>query len=136
MTGQLTCTNPHHQSLEAHHKEKGQSWFQLRDCLQRTCDLYPTGHSTNSRTLSQLAAVDNNAEDFEIDSTGRVTDAHSDAPLPDTTQKRLCAKFTHSRTHNKQLVVVLCGMILGCNTMFGAEGVASVAVSQCSHEAI
>lgn len=44
----------------------------------------------------------------------------------------MCAKFTRSRTHNEQLTVASCGMILGRDTMFGAEGVVSVAVSHQS----
>ena len=46
-----------------------------------------------------------------------------------TTNTKLHAKFTCVQTHNEQLVVTSCGIILGCDIMFGAEGVASVAVS-------
>jgi hypothetical protein len=42
--------------------------------------------------------------------------------------KKIRAKFTHSRLHNEQLVVAPCGVILGRDTMFGAEGIASVTV--------
>ncbi|KAF8445913.1 hypothetical protein L210DRAFT_3392409 [Boletus edulis BED1] len=80
------------------------------------------------QALSQLATIDNDDDEFEIDPTGRVADAalHTSAQ-PATTHKKLRTKFTRSRTHNEQLAVAPCGMILGRDTMFGAEGVASVA---------
>lgn len=127
--GHLTCTDPLHQRVEAHHQDKGQSRFQLRDRLQRARDAHPTSQSMNTRALSQLTAVDNE-EVFDVDPSGLVTDADSPAStLPAPSYKKLQAKLTRSRTHNEQLAVAPCGMILGRDTMFGAEGVASVAVS-------
>ena len=52
--------------------------------------------------------------------------------LPVPAHKKLQAKLTCLQTHNKQLAITLCGMILGWDTMFGAEGVVSVAVSAIS----
>ena len=95
VSGQLTCADPLHQSIEAHHKDKGQSDFQLHDRLQRAHDVHPASHSANSQALSQLATVDNEEEEFEIDSTGHVADAASHTiAQPTTTQKKLHAKFT------------------------------------------
>ena len=129
VSGRLTCADPLHQRVEAHHQDKGQSRFQLCDRLQRARDIHPSSQSANSKVLSQLATIDNDEEEFEIDPTGHVVDAASHTSTqPATTDKKLCAKFTQSRTHNEQLVVAPCSMILGCDTMFGAEGVASVAV--------
>jgi len=136
VSGRLTCADPLHQHIEAHHQDKGQSCFQLRDRLQRARDIHPASHSANSRALSQLAVVDNNNEEFEIDPTGHVVGAASQTSTqPAATHKKLRAKFTRSRTHNEQLAVAPCGMILGRDTMFGAEGVASVAVSDLCHAA-
>lgn len=129
--GLLTCSNPEHQSVESLHQEKGQSRFQLHDHLQRARVAYPTSHSTNTGALSQLTVADNDEEIFAVDPSGRVTshdepEAHQPTSTP---HKKIRAKFTRSRTHNEQLAVAPCGMILGRDTMFGAEGVASVAVS-------
>ena len=83
----------------------------------------------NARALSQLTAVDNE-EVFDIDPSGLVTDTDSPAStLLAPAHKKLQAKLTCSQTHNEQLAIAPCGMILGRDTMFGAEGVASVAVS-------
>lgn len=131
--GRLTCANPVHQRVESHHQEKGQSRFQLRDRLQRAREAHPTSHSANTRALSQLTALDNE-ELFNIDPNGHITEVDQDRDIstpPATANQKIRAKFTRSRTHNEQLAVAPCGMILGRDTMFGAEGVASVAVSFC-----
>jgi hypothetical protein len=130
--GWLTCDKLEHQEIEHLHREKGQFCFQLHDQLQRAHAIHPTGSTSNSRLLSQVTTIDNDNKQFTIDLNGHVT---ADSPQeilqePSTTNSRkLCAKFARSRTHNEQLVVAPCGMILGWDTMFGAEGIASVAVS-------
>ena len=127
--GWLTCADPLHQHIKAHHQDKGQFRFQLRDRLQHACDIHPSSHSANSRSLSQLAILDNDKEEFKINPTGHIVDTAPDtATQPAVTDKKLHAKFTWLQTHNEQLAVTPCGMILGCNTMFDAEGVANVAV--------
>jgi hypothetical protein len=44
------------------------------------------------------------------------------------TGRKLRARFGRRRTHNEQLVVAPCGMILARETFYGAEGVGSVIV--------
>lgn len=88
---------------------------------------------STSRALSQLAADENDDEEFTVHPSGHVTahgleDASTHEDQPSTNTRKVRAKFTRSRTHNEQLAVVPCGMILGRDTMFGAEGIASVAV--------
>jgi hypothetical protein len=41
---------------------------------------------------------------------------------------QLKVRFGRRRTHNEQLVVACCGVIIGRATMFGSEGVAAVKV--------
>jgi hypothetical protein len=45
--------------------------------------------------------------------------------------RKLRAQFGRRHTHNEQLIVALCGMILARETFYGAEGVGSVVV--CEH---
>ena len=56
VSGWLTCADPLHQHVEAHHQDKGQSRFQLHDRLQCARDIHPSSHSANSRALSQLVS--------------------------------------------------------------------------------
>lgn len=132
----LTCATPEHQKVEALHHDKGQSRFQLRNRLERARQTYSSSRSENTRALSQLTDLDNDIESFAIHNNGRITsgdhaeseDASEDDPPPPSATKKLRAKFTRSRTHNEQLAVAPCGIIFSRDTMFGAEGVASVAV--------
>jgi hypothetical protein len=48
-------------------------------------------------------------------------------PLPKP--KKIRAQFGRKRSHNEQIIVCPCGIILARETFFGAEGVASVVVS-------
>lgn len=89
------------------------------------------------RALSQLTADDNGNKEFTVHPGSHVTAdgfedeaMHQDPPpVSVNTTRKVHAKFTCSRTHNEQLAVAPCGMILGWDTMFGAEGIASVAVN-------
>ena len=90
----------------------------------------------NTCALPQLTVVDNE-EVFNINPSGHIIDADSPtSTLPMPAHKKLQAKLTCSQTHNKQLAITLCGMILGQDMMFGAEGVASVTVSAISCDVI
>ena len=131
--GHLICDNPKNQEIEQLHHERGQSHFQLHVRLQCAhTTIHPTGSESNSQFLSQHTMFDNDDEQFTVDPNGHVTtDSPEKVPqdLLVTKSRKVCAKFTWSRTHNKQLTVALCGMILRQDTMFGAEGIVSVAVS-------
>ena len=99
-------------------------------------------HSSHGRALAQLTSLENEEETFVIDSDSDDSDEDkSREGLDDMIQpkdesatksqpqhKKIHAKFTCSQTHNKQVVIAPCGIILGWDTMFGAEGIASVTV--------
>ena len=136
----LTCDDPEHQEIERVHHERGQSHFQLRDRLQRARNLHQGNHSLHGRSLARLTGLNNDNEVFFVDDDGEVVrdmgtvdPDHSNTPNLGTQrqQKKVKAKFTRSWTHNEQLAVVPCGIILGRDTLFGAEAISSVAV--CSH---
>ena len=136
--GTLTCGNPEHQEIEHVHRERGQSRFQLRDRLQRARNIHQGSHSSHRRALAQRTTLDNDDHVFFVDDHGQVRDSDAvDPDIPNTQNstpqrnKKVRAKFTRSWTHNKQLAVAPCGIILGRDTMFGAEAISSVAV--CCH---
>ena len=57
-------------------------------------------------------------------------DADGECPSkPDEGNTKPRARFGRRRTHNEQLVVATCGVILGRATMFGSEGIDGVRVS-------
>ena len=68
-------------------------------------------------------------EEFEVNAQGN--------PIPTTLsptigKKALRAQFGRKRTHNEQLIVAPCGIIVARETFYHAEAVHSVVVRQCS----
>ena len=77
------------------------------------------------RELSELADVDDETEEFEVSS---IPQAESQL----TKKEHIRAQFGRRRTHNEQIVVTPCGVIIGRETFYGAEGVGSVVVRNLS----
>ena len=106
--GYQTCNIPAHRELEDRRKERGKAFFQLCQRLQR--------HNT-SQLSDSMSAPD--VQEFD-DDTVHKSDSGNQQPK---------ARFSHRRTHNEQLVVACCGVILGRGTMFGAEAISGIKVS-------
>ncbi|KIJ05333.1 hypothetical protein PAXINDRAFT_93606 [Paxillus involutus ATCC 200175] len=113
------CDLPTHQAVEETYTLRGQAFFQLQKRLQRShvanpVDSMPGDGSSDSEN-------DTEEEEYEVDESGgpRLQDGSSPAI-------KLRAQFGRKRTHNEQLIVAPCGMILSRETFYGAEGVASV----------
>ncbi|KAF8957661.1 hypothetical protein BDZ97DRAFT_1924399 [Flammula alnicola] len=81
---------------------------------------------------------DEEEEEFEVDEQNPnlvhginegVSDLRGASPLPtgSATKKRISAQFGRRRTHNEQILVAPCGMILARETFFGAEAIATCA---------
>lgn len=120
------CSEASHQKVEKIHQERGQSRFQLKERLQHALVAHPNdsiGEDT-STTNSNIADImmDNEVEEFDI-GTG--------ADLEKSGKKeRIRAQLGRRRTHNEQIIVAPCGIIIARETFYGAEGVGSVIVSK------
>jgi hypothetical protein len=107
-----------HQEVERIHHERGQARFQLKDCLLRAKVAHPNDAIAEDQPLPTLVDAENEEEDFNIQQQ-----------LPGSSvTKKIHAQFGRRRTHNEQIIVAPCGMILARETFYGAEGVASVIV--------
>jgi hypothetical protein len=115
------CSDPQHQQVEKIHHGRGQARFQLRERLQRARVAHPNDAVAKEVNLTELIDADDEEEEFEIPI------AHNPEAAP---KKRIWAKFGRKRTHNEQIIVAPCGMIIAQETFYGAEGVASVIVSK------
>ena len=73
--------------------------------------------------------LDGPEEMFEIGDDGAVRLAPTLPPASAHGKKHLCAQFGCRRTYCQEIMVVPCGLIGYRTTFYGAEGVASVAVS-------
>ena len=115
------------------HTERGQARFQLQERLKRARIAHPNDAIAEEVDLAELADVDDTENEFRFDDEGRVQmegpedNAHREA----RSTKKVRAQFGRKRTHNEQIIVAPCGMILARETFYGAEAVSSVVVSVC-----
>lgn len=138
--GQPTCNKSEHQHIEDIHRLHGQSHFQLQERLKHACISHP--QSTNALDANVTEFLDRPKEVFKVDQDGNMHPTtmitHTEGPRTglggkggDSTRKKryLCAQFGCCRTFCQEIMVAPCGMIGYHTTYYGAEGVASVAVS-------
>ncbi|KAJ7125515.1 hypothetical protein C8R43DRAFT_1090555 [Mycena crocata] len=140
--GFRTCSLPDHRALESYHYLQGKAMFQLKHRLERlnvsqTHDSLSAGHSRplhirmsdeldgdllpdlidptdgDDEELEGLGAAED--EDVEIDANG-ICDGK-----PETGNRSVRARFGRRRTHNEELCVASCGVILGRATFYGSE---------------
>ncbi|KAG1731000.1 hypothetical protein EDB19DRAFT_1831826 [Suillus lakei] len=132
--GHRTCSMPDHKHVEGTYELRGQSRFQLQDCLARARVAHPNDAISQDVEISTLHPPDAE-EEYELNEMGTlalpVVDGGDPTPSVNVghgqpTRRRLKAMFGRQRTHNEQLMVAPCGMIIACQTFFRAEGVASV----------
>lgn len=104
--GFQTCTEPSHRTIED--PSNRSSLFVLR------------------RRLERLKASSVEVSDDGSDATEELMDVDEDGECPSKSDEgnvKPRARFGRRRTHNEQLVVATCGVILGRATMFGSEGI-------------
>ena len=114
-----TCTISEHRALETRGVESHMAMFQLRHRLERL-KIY---HSPD-----EVVAVGNDASSSFV--LGEMVEVESDAhpSKPDTGNIKIRAHFGRRRTHNEELCVATCDVILGQATMYGSEGPNGVCV--------
>ncbi|KAJ7653859.1 hypothetical protein B0H17DRAFT_1100358, partial [Mycena rosella] len=140
--GFRTCSIPDHRALESYHYLQGKAMFQLKRRLERlhvsqTHDSLSAGSNAAPRArmtneidgvlLPDLVVAEagtdgdleglgaDEDEDVEIDANG-ICDGK-----PETGNKSVRARFGRRRTHNEELRVASCGVILGRATFYGSE---------------
>ena len=77
----------------------------------------------------QLA--DPEMQEFALDAEGNILEKEASATCPDkpnTGNRKLRAQFGRKRTHNEQIIVAPCGVIIARATLYGAEAITSVMV--------
>ncbi|GJE85268.1 hypothetical protein PsYK624_013470 [Phanerochaete sordida] len=118
-----------HAEIWKRHKERGQSRFKLQKTLQRARMAnaeHPAplvnGPEGLSEELEELEAAE---VEFEVDSDGRVVpeDLSPEAcpDKPTEGNRRIWAQLGRKRTHNEQIIVAPCGVIIARVTFYGAE---------------
>lgn len=123
------CVDPTHQEVARKYFLRGQSRFLLRERLQRA--------RMASAQDSMPPALEDGSDEpeeevFEVDEEGNVVSSGEPPEAcpdkPETGNRRIRAQFGRKRTHNEQIIVAPCGVIIARTTFFGAEAVSSVVV--------
>jgi len=126
-----------------HYREKGKSFFALSKLYAKTharvddsisfapLDATELNEEDDSQvSVDDAAAATLNSLLMDIDTEGLGdrygTDANAKSPNGNHVPK---ARFGRRRTHNEQLVVACCGVIIARGTMYGAEALSGVRVS-------
>jgi hypothetical protein len=115
--GLRTCSLTEHRGLETICTEQNRAMFQLRKRLDRI--------NTTQIEDSLVSSVTSPADDevVEVDDDGVCEGKATQGST------KLRARFGRRRTHNEQLCVTTCGVIVGRATFFGSEGPYGVLVS-------
>lgn len=111
--GFKTCSEPSHRELETQYRDRGKAMFQLKHRLEKikssqTHNSLSTGGSVARPDALEGAGVDVDDQDEIIDEDGVC-----DTGKPETGNRKLRARFGRRRTHNDELCVGSCGVILG-----------------------
>lgn len=139
LKGKRTCADPSHQEVERVYVLRGESRVQLQEKLKRQRVSHPEDGIAAAVDVGEFID-DEKEEEFEVEEQDAnlvhgvhegISDPRGTLSLPTgatTSKKRIAARFGRRRTHNEQILVAPCGMILARETFFGAEAIATCAV--------
>ncbi|KAF7354501.1 hypothetical protein MVEN_01139400 [Mycena venus] len=120
--GHRTCDDPDHRALETAYFRRGNAMFQLRARLKKAGVAVP-----NDSVPVRDASEDDDEVVFEMGPSGPIElDVDDCDGKPETGNRRLRAIFEGRWTHNEQLIMRPCGVILSRATLFGSEAVSAV----------
>lgn len=126
-----TCKHPDHEKVEVVHNDRGQARFQLQERLHRARMAHPNDAlGADIEDAQDLVDGEEAVEEFDVVQDGRALPASAEIP---TRRQKIRAQFGRRRTHNEQVIVAPCGMIIARETFYGAEAVSTVVVSQVLH---
>lgn len=138
--GFRTCSIETHRAFQADADEQNAAMFQLRSRLRNAAisDVPLAGSSSSVAIDDPLAGLSqtNSAPPFT-----EASNLSTPASTPSTSTSkpsapRVKGKLTRSWTHNEQLFVRCCGIIVSRATFFGSEGVSGVTVRPLKHTSI
>lgn len=117
--GFRTCADPAHRALEKRYFSRGEAFFQLRSKLKKAGVAVPS----DSVPLAGDTGLEVD-EEVSIEQDDDNCNAKAEEG-----NRRLKAYFGRHRTHNDQLWIRTCGIILSRATFYGSEAVSAFVVS-------
>jgi len=149
LEGKRTCKDPVHQSIERVHMQRQEAQFQMKEQLKWARMAHPKSGEVQDIPIGEVLEK----EIGEIEETYEIIGDHvlpgeaetvthtakalasletvdpTPAPGPGKKSKKIHAQFGHTCTHNEQILVAPCGMIIARETFYFAEAIPSVVVS-------
>ncbi|KAG1902956.1 uncharacterized protein F5891DRAFT_948423, partial [Suillus fuscotomentosus] len=114
--GHCTCSMPDHKNVEGTYELHGQSRFQLQERL--ACARVAHSNNTISQDVEiSMLHLPDAEEEYELNETGTLA-----LPVVDGGDLTPAVNIGHgqsTRTHNEQLMVAPCGMIIACRLSLG-----------------
>jgi hypothetical protein len=142
LDGKQTCDIAEHADLENTFDAQWKASFQLQQILKQAGVMVPASSTEMIDDLElEIPIADYSTSMIYSSSLDDLTEAtlplvqQDQVPPLHTSEKAdggnrpLKAAFSRAQTHNKQLMVRPCGVIIACGTFFGSEGLYSVKVS-------
>lgn len=131
--GSRVCGDQAHIEVERKYVEHGQTRFHD---LQRLVNSNVVSLNNNVPDITDPSILgdlldDSDVLEFDIDRHGNVSQpgtSSTGTKPPPAGRRRITARFGRARTHNEQIIVGCCGLIIGRVTFYGAEAVTSVIV--------
>ena len=117
--GGRTCHKTEHKELEAAYFTRGTALFQLQKRLKNVGLIIPPDSASDP--------PDNDTAPHDTDGD-LGTESATCAEKPGTGNRQLKAYFRKRRTHNEQLMMRPCGVVLSRATFFGSEAISAVNV--------
>jgi len=122
--GRKSCGHIDHQRIEDLHNECGQSRFQLKERYEHSQLTHPNDAVGEQVTSISEIIDDGEEEEFESGREGPVPVTPNSTAL----KPHIRAQFGQCQTHNEQLFVAPCGIIVARETFYHAEALYSVIV--------
>ena len=124
-----TCSLPEHRKLEVNNNLRNKAMFQLKHHLAHLRVSQPI-MSITPTVAPGSDSLDVAGSTLHIDKEVIVNVNGICNGNPEAGNKTIRARFDHRRTHNEQLCVASCGIILGRATFYGSEAPNGVHVSE------
>lgn len=124
-----TCDILSHRAFEERKREEGRAVFRLRAKLARS-----SGEAARAPPDDEADYLDELDPEDEAQPVGDPTSTPDIPPTTSHSGPKLHARLTRRWTHNEQLMVRCCGIILSRATFFGSEGITSVKVRGISSQ--
>lgn len=120
--GSKTCADPCHREAEEKYYAAGTAAFQLKLRYER---------SRHDEETEGVVWEEGEELDTGSDAVYEVLISEKDSAHKDGTSKAVRGQFGRRRTHNEQLIIAPCGMILARETFTFSEAFSLVAVCVC-----